>query len=875
MKSAKEALLLWCQLKTAKYPNVCVNNLNQSWRSGMAFNALIHAHRPDLIEYDRLDSTNPIYNLNLAFDVASRELGVPRLLDAEDFTSETVDERSIVTYLSCFYQTLTKIQSDIKCSKRIANIISQLIEVEKLQLKYEYFTKTLLNWIRIQTNELKDRNLANNSVAIQHQLIKFKEYITIEKPPKLRERNECEAIHFEIQTVMKSLGHSLYAAPPGLTVKDIEREWTELEKQENKRLIYLRQEFLRLEKLENLANRFERKCVLRETYIKDKLKIISEPIYGDNNKTNFEANYKKHKMISADISAQTDKFKDLTVMARQLCDGNYYDKDEIILCERHITNKWQQLLDMLRNREYVFGAASELLLALKEAENISLEIREMKKGLKPINKKSIRMPFGVEELIENHNIFEAQVVSKGRTIRKLNTISESISGSDSEQEVFQIINRESPHLSSSLTTLNTEYTNVSKLVGLKKQNLNEMRDYFRLIDDIEEEETTISERQRICQSVLVSKDLIAVLNLQRKHELLVIDIKTQEKKVKYLINCGQKLINNKHSESVDIQYRIDGLKQKWNRLNVSILEKSQHINDAIKAFQYHKEANEVEAWLKEKKQLIDSQDCEPTDEWTASAQLRRHSQLEREIRAFDCDIKRLNSESDKILNSGISSLFVLSGDPFSTATQIGCTQMQNQDSDDSGVQTEDKDGEGSPVATKRKRLSIICNAESVEERQSNINCCYLELLNLSFIKRKKLKEWLQLSKYNTECDGIQSWIMKTQHLMTDINMNYERGLITDKTKLIRNDLISCDSMLDKLELMAINSEYNEEFSVEQLNRHKRMRLDWNQLNVMMNELEDALNTVEDMNSTCNQMVVDLSHQINEKDEQKTNETKLR
>nr|CAD7601341.1 unnamed protein product [Timema genevievae] len=82
--AAKYALLQWCQRRTSGYAGVKVVNLTGSWRNGLAFNALLHSHRPDLINYEALQPRQHKQNLNNAFDVANAYLGVPKILDAED-----------------------------------------------------------------------------------------------------------------------------------------------------------------------------------------------------------------------------------------------------------------------------------------------------------------------------------------------------------------------------------------------------------------------------------------------------------------------------------------------------------------------------------------------------------------------------------------------------------------------------------------------------------------------------------------------------------------------------------------------------------------------------------------------------------------------
>eukprot|EP00794_Sanderia_malayensis_P004521 gene4521-5117_t len=173
--SPKQALIIWCKELADGYPGVRIENFTTSWKDGLAFNAVIHRHRPDLIDYTYVQAAQPPARLENAFSVAERDLGVHRLLEPDDILVAEVDEKAVLTYVSSLYKALPTIPPHVRMQN----------DLERKQMYFEYCTKAkkIITWIRHTLKNVNSREFPPNLTAMQDIAAQHR-FLRIEVMPK-------------------------------------------------------------------------------------------------------------------------------------------------------------------------------------------------------------------------------------------------------------------------------------------------------------------------------------------------------------------------------------------------------------------------------------------------------------------------------------------------------------------------------------------------------------------------------------------------------------------------------------------------------------------------------------------------------------------
>ncbi|XP_063120282.1 plectin isoform X22 [Rattus norvegicus] len=265
--TAKEKLLLWSQRMVEGYQGLRCDNFTTSWRDGRLFNAIIHRHKPMLIDMNKVYRQTNLENLDQAFSVAERDLGVTRLLDPEDVDVPQPDEKSIITYVSSLYDAMPRVPG-----------AQDGVRANELQLRWQEYRELvllLLQWIRHHTAAFEERKFPSSFEEIEIlwcQFLKFKE---TELPAKEADKNRSKGIYQSLEGAVQA---GQLKIPPGYHPLDVEKEWGKLHVAILEREKQLRSEFERLECLQRIVSKLQMEAGLCEEQLNQADSLLQSDI---------------------------------------------------------------------------------------------------------------------------------------------------------------------------------------------------------------------------------------------------------------------------------------------------------------------------------------------------------------------------------------------------------------------------------------------------------------------------------------------------------------------------------------------------------------------------------------------------------------------
>uniref|UniRef100_A0A8C3NPA0 Spectrin beta chain n=1 Tax=Geospiza parvula TaxID=87175 RepID=A0A8C3NPA0_GEOPR len=736
-RSAKDALLLWCQMKTAGYPEVNIQNFTTSWRDGLAFNALIHRHRPDLIDFHKLTKSNATYNLQQAFNTAEQHLGLSKLLDPEDVNMEDPDEKSIITYVVSFYHYFSKMKALAVEGKRIGKIAA-------ITARYEALAAELLAWIHHTITIITNQKFANSLTGVQQQLQAFTAFCTLEKPVKFQEKGNLEVLLFTIQSKLRATNRKLYVPSEGKSISDINKAWTCLEKAEHEREVALRNELIRQEKLELLAQRLDHKAVMRETWLNENQRLVSQDNFGYDLPA-VEAAMKKHEAIEADISSYQERIQVVVELALEMESEGYYDTRRIGAQKDNILRQWALLTELVRARRARLEQNLALQKIFQEMVYMIDWMEEMQVLL--VSKDLGKHLLEVEDLLQKHGLLEADISAQTERVQALNAAAlkfSELEGNGGYQPCDpQIICNRVNHVQTCLEEL-------EELAAKRRKELEDSRQLWTFFQEMEEAEAWIREKEKILAAKSCGSDLSSVLTLTNKHKTMLGELGNRRALLHQTMKKGEKILAKKSFSSVGIQEKMREVCLRWKKLEEITGLHQQRLEDALNFFQFSAETDDLVAWLQDIYRIVSSDDF-GHDDYSSQALLRKHRAVVDEVEKHRAAVLALRKQ-----------LALLAPD-----------HRQGVDIQIRVVEVEQLYGEVAEVAVLRTQW--LQDALAVYRMFSEVHACEV------WVDEKE--QWLEKMEVPEELDEVE--VVQHRFESLDQEMNSVMGRILDVNQVVQ------------------------------------------------------------------------------------------
>uniref|UniRef100_A0A2M3ZYB6 Putative ca2+-binding actin-bundling protein n=1 Tax=Anopheles triannulatus TaxID=58253 RepID=A0A2M3ZYB6_9DIPT len=641
--TAREALLRWARRSTAKYPGVRVNDFTGSWRDGLAFSALIHRNRPDLIDWRESRSRRPRERLEVAFHVVEKEYGVTRLLDPEDVDTNEPDEKSMITYLSSLYDVFPEPPQ-----------MHPLFDMDSQRRVHEYReqAQTLLYWCREKTSLLQERAFPTTLIELKRLLSDLNRFRTEEVPPKQRDKQHLFSMYKELEKYFESIGE--VDVETELRPEALEKAWHRLMSALADRDMILQQEVQRLERLQKLAEKVQREYKHTETVITKIETRISEESRRIDRLHPVEAK-NIVEGLDGDIRHLEQPLQEMNDDCHNLKDGRYPQANDLHKKVTKLHQRWSQLrttfhtslVQKLSGLSYPVQETTitKQTRVVTETRQIGTnpyfrDLQEYTEWCQTKLKHLLSADYGsdlpsAKVELERHQ-HEHKVIDQFHS--KIAQCERHVSNfSGEEQQLYR----------QRLSQLQKVY---AELLSTSTKRLSDLDALVDFLATATAELSWLNDREQIEVSRDWADKNLDLSAVHRYYENLMSELEKREMHFATILDRGEALLVQSHPASKCIEGHLQALQSQWSWLLQLTLCLEVHLKHATDYHSFFDEVREAENWLTKRDEILNSKYSQ--SEFTldqGEALLRGMQDIREELNAFGETIAQLQHQATSVV----------------------------------------------------------------------------------------------------------------------------------------------------------------------------------------------------------------------------------
>lgn len=258
--------------------------------------------------------------MQLAFSIATEEIGIPDLLDVEDVCDVAKpDERSLMTYIAYWFHAFSQMEKVENAGRRVEKFVSNMQGAWEMQNSFEKRMMALLKQIDKQQRQWMESSFEGTYADVKNQANEFSTYKKSQKRSWVAERTDLINLLSNVKTKLNTYRLRPYNPPNELSIEALDQAWASLTRMERERSQIIN------ETLRDIKNHLRRSFADKANDMALTLSTLSTSISGLDG--DVEEQMEMTKELSAHLKPLDEFLKVIARLEKQCREANIEEND--------------------------------------------------------------------------------------------------------------------------------------------------------------------------------------------------------------------------------------------------------------------------------------------------------------------------------------------------------------------------------------------------------------------------------------------------------------------------------------------------------------------------------------------------------------------